>query len=107
MKSDIEIARETSLKKIEDIANNIGIPSDEINNYGKYIAKLPLSLIDEEKVKKSNLILVTAITPTKAGIGKTTVSIGLSLGLNRIGKKAIVALREPSLGPCFGRRGRR
>lgn len=105
MKTDIEIARETSLKKIEDIANNIGIPSDDINNYGKYIAKLPLSLIDEEKVKKSNLILVTAITPTKAGIGKTTVSIGLSLGLNRIGKKAIVALREPSLGPCFGMKG--
>ena len=105
MKTDIEIARETSLKKIEDIANNIGIPSDDINNYGKYIAKLPLSLIDEEKVKKSNLILVTAITPTKAGIGKTTVSIGLSLGLNKIGKKAIVALREPSLGPCFGMKG--
>ncbi len=105
MKSDIEIARETSLKKIEDIANNIGIPSDDINNYGKYIAKLPLSIIDEEKVKKSNLILVTAITPTKAGIGKTTVSIGLSLGLNKIGKKAIVALREPSLGPCFGMKG--
>lgn len=105
MKTDIEIARETSLKKIEDIATNIGIPSDEINNYGKYIAKLPLSLIDEEKIKKSNLILVTAITPTKAGIGKTTVSIGLSLGLNKIGKKAIVALREPSLGPCFGMKG--
>ena len=105
MKTDIEIARETSLKKIEDIANNVGIPSDEINNYGKYIAKLPLSLIDEEKIKKSNLILVTAITPTKAGIGKTTVSIGLSLGLNKIGKKAIVALREPSLGPCFGMKG--
>ncbi len=105
MKTDIEIARETSLKKIEDIASNIGVPTDEINNYGKYIAKLPLSLIDEEKIKKSNLILVTAITPTKAGIGKTTVSIGLSLGLNRIGKKAIVALREPSLGPCFGMKG--
>lgn len=105
MKSDIEIARETTLKRIEDIADNIGVPSDEINNYGKYIAKLPLSLIDEEKIKKSNLILVTAITPTKAGIGKTTVSIGLSLGLNRIGKKAIVALREPSLGPCFGMKG--
>ena len=105
MKTDIEIARETSLKRIEDIASNIGVPTDEINNYGKYIAKLPLSLIDEDKIKKSNLILVTAITPTKAGIGKTTVSIGLSLGLNRIGKKAIVALREPSLGPCFGMKG--
>ena len=105
MKSDIEIARETSLKRIEEIADSIGVPSDEINNYGKYIAKLPLSLIDEEKIKKSNLILVTAITPTKAGIGKTTVSIGLTLGLNRIGKKAVVALREPSLGPCFGMKG--
>ena len=105
MKSDIEIARETSLKRIEDIASTIGVPTDEINNYGKYIAKLPISLIDEEKIKKSNLILVTAITPTKAGIGKTTVSIGLSLGLNRIGKKAVVALREPSLGPCFGMKG--
>ena len=100
MKSDIEIARETSLKKIEEIAGSIGVPVDEIDNYGKYIAKLPISLIDEEKVKKSNLILVTAITPTKAGIGKTTVSIGLTLGLNRIGKKAVVALREPSLGPA-------
>ncbi len=105
MKSDIEIARETSLRRIEDIATSIGVPTEEINNYGKYIAKLPLSLIDEEKIKKSNLILVTAITPTKAGIGKTTVSIGLSLGLNRIGKKAVVALREPSLGPCFGMKG--
>ena len=105
MKSDIEIARETSLKRIEEIAGSIGVPADEINNYGKYIAKLPLSLIDEEKIKKSNLILVTAITPTKAGIGKTTVSIGLTLGLNRIGKKAVVALREPSLGPCFGMKG--
>ncbi|MBR5478296.1 MAG: formate--tetrahydrofolate ligase [Bacteroidaceae bacterium] len=105
MKSDIEIARETSLKRIEEIAGSIGVPVDEIENHGKYIAKLPLSLIDEEKIKKSNLILVTAITPTKAGIGKTTVSIGLTLGLNRIGKNAVVALREPSLGPCFGMKG--
>ncbi len=105
MKSDIEIARETSLKKVEEIAAGIGVPVDQIENYGKYIAKLPLSLIDEEKVKKNNLILVTAITPTKAGIGKTTVSIGLTLGLNRIGKNAVVALREPSLGPCFGMKG--
>ena len=105
MKSDIEIARETPLKRIEEIAGSIGVPVDEVDNYGKYIAKLPLSLIDEEKIKKSNLILVTAITPTKAGIGKTTVSIGLTLGLNRIGKNAVVALREPSLGPCFGMKG--
>lgn len=105
MKSDIEIARECELKKIKEIARSINIPSDEVSNYGRYIAKIPAHLIDEEKVKKSNLILVTAITPTKAGIGKTTVSIGLALGLNKIGKNAIVALREPSLGPCFGMKG--
>lgn len=102
MKSDIEIARSIELKKIKQVAESIGIPREEVENYGRYIAKIPEQLIDEEKVKKSNLILVTAITATKAGIGKTTVSIGLALGLNKIGKKAIVALREPSLGPCFG-----
>lgn len=105
MKSDIEIARDTELKKIKQVAESIDIPRDEVENYGRYIAKIPEHLIDEEKVKQSNLILVTAITATKAGIGKTTVSIGLALGLNRIGKKAIVALREPSLGPCFGMKG--
>lgn len=105
MKSDIEIARSVELKKIKQVAESIGIPRDEVENYGRYIAKIPEYLIDEEKVKKSNLILVTAITATKAGIGKTTVSIGLALGLNKIGKKAIVALREPSLGPCFGMKG--
>ena len=105
MKSDIEIARSIELKKIKQVAESIGIPREEVENYGRYIAKIPEHLIDEEKVKKSNLILVTAITATKAGIGKTTVSIGLALGLNKIGKKAIVALREPSLGPCFGMKG--
>lgn len=105
MKSDIEIARSIELKKIKQVAENIGIPREEVENYGRYIAKIPEHLIDEEKVKQSNLILVTAITATKAGIGKTTVSIGLALGLNKIGKKAIVALREPSLGPCFGMKG--
>ena len=105
MKSDIEIARSIELTRIEQIASDYGIPTDDIENYGKYIAKVPIKLIDEEKVKQSNLILVTAITPTKAGIGKTTVSVGLALGLNRIGKKAICALREPSLGPCFGMKG--
>lgn len=105
MKSDIEIARTTELKKIKQVAEEIGIPRDEVENYGRYIAKIPDHLIDDEKVKKSNLILVTAITATRAGIGKTTVSIGLALGLNKIGKKAIVALREPSLGPCFGMKG--
>lgn len=105
MKSDIEIARECKLSPIEDIAKYIQIPVDELERYGKYIAKVPNHLIDEQKVAKSNLILVTAITPTKAGIGKTTVSIGLTLGLNKLGKKAICALREPSLGPCFGVKG--
>lgn len=105
MKSDIEIARSIELTKIKQVARDYDIPVEEIHNYGRYIAKAPETLIDEEKVKQSNLILVTAITPTKAGIGKTTVSIGLALGLNRIGKKAICALREPSLGPCFGMKG--
>ena len=105
MKSDIEIARSIELNKIDKIAGIAGIPQDSLEHYGKNIAKVPIELIDEEKVKKSHLILVTAITPTKAGIGKTTVSIGLALGLNRIGKRAITALREPSLGPCFGMKG--
>lgn len=105
MKSDIEIARSVELKKIKQVAESIGIPRDEVENYGRYIAKIPEHLIDEEKVKKSHLILVTAITATQTGIGKTTVSIGLALGLNKIGKNAIVALREPSLGPCFGMKG--
>ena len=105
MKADIEIARETPLKKIKEIATEIGIPREEVQNYGRYIAKIPIHLIDEERIKQHNLILVTAITPNKVGVGKTTVSIGLALGLNRLGKKAIVALREPSLGPCFGMKG--
>ena len=105
MKSDIEIAREVSLRKIKEISTGLGIPREEVQNYGRYIAKIPIHLIDEEKIRQHNLILVTAITPTKAGIGKTTVSIGLALGLNKIGKKAVVALREPSLGPCFGMKG--
>lgn len=105
MKSDIEIARGVCLKDIKEVAAGIGIPADDVENYGKHIAKVPETLIDEAKVRQSNLILVTAITPTKAGIGKTTVSIGLALGLNKIGKKAVVALREPSLGPCFGMKG--
>lgn len=86
MKSDIEIAREVSLRKIKEIATGLGIPREEVQNYGRYIAKIPIHLIDEEKIRQHNLILVTAITPTKAGIGKTTVSIGLALGLNKIGK---------------------
>lgn len=105
MKTELEIARECKLERIEKIADKIGVPSEELENYGKYIAKVPLKLIDAEKVAKSNLILVTAISPTKAGIGKTTVSIGLSMAMNRLGKKSVLALREPSLGPCFGMKG--
>ncbi|CAK7049492.1 MAG: Formate--tetrahydrofolate ligase [Petrimonas sp.] len=105
MKSDIQIARETPLKKVKEVAENIGIDRDEVHNYGPYMAKVPLRLKNQEKIDQSKLVLVTAITPTKAGIGKTTVSIGLALGLNKIGKKAIVALREPSLGPVFGMKG--
>ena len=105
MKSDIEIARSIRMKKITEIAAGIGIPEDSIEQYGHYMAKVPETLSDPEKIRKSRLILVTAITATKAGIGKTTDSVGLALGLNRIGKKAIVALREPSLGPCFGMKG--
>ena len=105
MKSDIEIARSIELKNIREIAAKVGFPEDEVFNYGKHIAKVPYKLIDDKKVKKSHLILVTAITATKAGVGKTTVSIGLGMGLNHIGKRAIIALREPSLGPCFGMKG--
>ena len=105
MKSDIEIARSIELVKIKELARKFNMPEDQVTHYGRHMAKVDISLIDEEKIKKSNLILVTAITPTKAGIGKTTVSVGLALGMNKIGKKAIVALREPSLGPCFGMKG--
>ena len=105
MNSDIQIAKEAKLERINVIAQRMGVPADDVYNYGPYMAKIPLKLIDDEKVKQSNLILVTAITPTKAGIGKTTVSVGLTQALNRIGKNAIAALREPSLGPCFGLKG--
>ncbi len=105
MKTDIEIAQETTLLHINDIAKGLGINEDHIEPYGRHIAKVSLDAIDEERMKRHNLILVTAISPTKAGIGKTTVSVGLALGLNSIGKKAVVALREPSLGPCFGMKG--
>lgn len=105
MKTDSQIAHEAKLLPIERVAECVDIPVDALDHYGKYVAKVPYTLIDEEKVKRSNLILVTAITPQKAGVGKTTVSIGLGLGLNRIGKKAVIALREPSMGPCFGMKG--
>ncbi|HOR60094.1 MAG TPA: formate--tetrahydrofolate ligase [Bacteroidales bacterium] len=102
---DIDIAKAAKLELIDEIAAKLGISKDEIEHYGKYKAKLPLHLIDEEKIKKSKLILVTAITPTPAGEGKTTTSIGLAQGMNKIGHKTTVVLREPSLGPVFGVKG--
>jgi formate--tetrahydrofolate ligase len=105
MKHDIEIAQQARIRPIGEIAEILGIPRDELELYGKYKAKIPLSFIDEEKIKKSKLVLVTAITPTPAGEGKTTTSIGLTQALNVIGKKATVVLREPSLGPVFGIKG--
>ena len=103
--TDLEIAQNANIQHIRDIANKIGIDSEELEFYGKYKAKIPLEYIDEEKIKKSKLVLVSAINPTPAGEGKTTVSVGLSDGLNRIGRKAIAVLREPSLGPVFGIKG--
>lgn len=105
MKSDIEIAQQAGIRPITEIAGKLGIPEDELELYGRYKAKLPLKLIDREKAGKHNLILVTAISPTPAGEGKTTVSIGLTEGLNRIGRQAVAVLREPSLGPVFGLKG--
>lgn len=105
MKSDIQIAQKAELLPINKIAEKLNIPEENLEPYGKSKAKLPLNLIDENKVKKSKLVLVTAITPTPAGEGKTTTSIGLAMGLNRIGKKTTVVIREPSLGPVFGIKG--
>jgi formate--tetrahydrofolate ligase len=102
---DLKIAQSITLKYINEIAEKLGLASTEIEHYGKYKAKIPLDYIDDDKADKSNLILVTAITPTPAGEGKTTVSVGLTDGLNTIGKKAIAVLREPSLGPVFGIKG--
>lgn len=105
MKSDIEIARACKMRPIEDVAKDLGVDAADLDRYGKYIAKVPTTLMNPEKIKQSNLILVTAMSPTQSGIGKTTVCIGLSMALNRLGKKSVLALREPSLGPCFGMKG--
>ncbi|MBK8245003.1 MAG: formate--tetrahydrofolate ligase [Saprospiraceae bacterium] len=105
MNSDIEIAQSVQPQHIVKIANKLNIDENDLHLFGKFKAKLPLSLINEEKVKQCKLILVSAISPTPAGEGKTTTSIGLSEGLNRIGKKTTVVLREPSLGPVFGIKG--
>lgn len=103
--TDIEIAQAKELQHIKHIASKLKVSEDDLEMYGKYKAKLPLDLIDEEKIKENNLVLVTALTPTPAGEGKTTVSIGLTEGLNKVGKQAAVVLREPSLGPVFGIKG--
>ncbi|MBG6129825.1 formate--tetrahydrofolate ligase [Aquimarina sp. EL_43] len=103
--NDLEIAKQIQLKHISTIAEKLGLNSDDIEMYGKHKAKLPHSVIDKDKANKSNLILVTAISPTPAGEGKTTMSIGLSEGLNQLGKQTTVVLREPSLGPVFGIKG--
>lgn len=103
--TDIEIAQQTQLTHIRNVAEKLNINEDQLELYGKYKAKLPIELIDEDKIAKNNLILVTALTPTPAGEGKTTVSIGLTEGLNKIGKQATVVIREPSLGPVFGIKG--
>ena len=103
--SDISIAQSIQMQHINEVAAKLNIPSEELEHYGKFKAKLPLHLIDEESIEKSNLILVTALTPTPAGEGKTTVSIGLNEGFNKLNKKSVVVLREPSLGPVFGIKG--
>ncbi|WP_422089437.1 formate--tetrahydrofolate ligase [Tenacibaculum ovolyticum] len=103
--TDIEIAQSKDLQHIKYISEKLNVKEDDLEMYGKYKAKLPLDLIDEEKVRENNLVLVTALTPTPAGEGKTTVSIGLTEGLNKIDKQATVVLREPSLGPVFGIKG--
>jgi|YNPMSStandDraft_1061717.scaffolds.fasta_scaffold06638_1 formate--tetrahydrofolate ligase len=104
-KTDLEIARAAKLRPIVEIAEKLGVSSELLELYGKYKAKLPLSLIDLDRAQKSTLILVSAITPTPAGEGKTTTTIGLADALNRLGKKAVAVLREPSLGPVFGIKG--
>lgn len=103
--NDLQIANSVNPNPIQQIAKKIRIASDQLEFYGKYKAKLPLDLIDEQKLSQSKLILVTAITPTPAGEGKTTVTIGLNDGLNRLGKSSIAVIREPSLGPVFGIKG--
>ena len=103
--TDLEIAKKVFLKNITEIANKLGIDANDLEMYGKYKAKLPLQLIDDEKASQGNLILVSAISPTPAGEGKTTMSIGLSEALNQLQKKTTVVLREPSLGPVFGIKG--
>ncbi len=105
MKTDLEIARAATMRPITEIAAKLGVEEADLYQYGKYMAKLPLRLIDNKVINKKKLVLVTAITPTPAGEGKTTTSIGLAEGLNKLGVKTTVVIREPSLGPVFGIKG--
>ena len=107
IKSDIEIARASKMNPIKDVLAKLNVPDEPsaFSPTGRHIAKLNLGYLDKLKVKSNNLILVSAITPTPAGEGKTTTSVGLCDGLNKIGKKTVVCLREPSLGPSFGMKG--
>lgn len=105
MKTDLEIARDVKIKHIKNIAEQLGISEDDLITYGKYKAKIPLKYLNNEKIKRNTLILVSATSPTPAGEGKTTISIGLAQAMNKIGKKTTVVLREPSLGPVFGMKG--
>ena len=106
MKTDIEIAQEAVMLPITEVAKQLGISPDDLELYGKYKAKLSNEYLDSIKDnKKGKLILVTAINPTPAGEGKTTTSVGLGEAFGKLGKKAVIALREPSLGPCFGIKG--
>ena len=105
MLTDIEIAQSTQMKPIQEIAETAGVPEEYLECYGRYKAKVDYKLLNEVQAEDGKLILVTAITPTPAGEGKTTTSVGLADGLRKIGKKSIAALREPSLGPVFGING--
>jgi len=103
--TDLEIAQSAKMNRITEVAGKLGIAEDDLELYGKYKAKLPLNLRNEDKIKQSKLVLVTAITPTPSGEGKTTITVGLTDGFNKIGLKATGAIREPSLGPVFGMKG--
>ena len=106
MLTDVEIAQSAKMKPISEIAKKVGLEDDDLELYGKYKAKIALEAINRlENNPDGKLILVTAINPTPAGEGKTTTMIGLSQALNKLGKKSVVAMREPSLGPCFGIKG--
>ncbi len=106
MRSDIEIAREARLRPIAEVAAGLGLTADELHAYGPYMAKVPLGVMERLAERPDGkLILVTAMTPTKHGEGKTTTTIGLTQALARLGQRAVAAIREPSLGPCMGLKG--